>query len=40
MRKAAYKSGIIRIVFEGDYPDELSKELLDESGIELVRYGG
>jgi dCMP deaminase len=38
--KLLINSGIIRIVFEGDYPDELSKELLDESGIELVRYGG
>ncbi|MFA5152069.1 MAG: cytidine/deoxycytidylate deaminase family protein [Clostridia bacterium] len=38
--KLLINAGIIRIVFEGDYPDELSKELLDESGIELVRYGG
>jgi len=38
--KLLINSGIIRIVFEVDYPDELSKELLDESGIELVRYGG
>ncbi|MFA5341605.1 MAG: cytidine/deoxycytidylate deaminase family protein [Clostridia bacterium] len=38
--KLIINSGIKKIVFEGDYPDELSKELLDESGIELVRYGG
>lgn len=38
--KLLINAGITRIVFEGDYPDELSKELLDESGIELVRYGG
>ena len=38
--KMLINSGIKRIVFEGDYPDELSKELLDESGLELVKYGG
>jgi dCMP deaminase len=38
--KLLINAGIKRIVFEGDYPDELSKELLDESGIELVKYGG
>lgn len=38
--KLLINAGITRIVFEGDYPDELSKELLDETGIELVRYGG
>lgn len=38
--KLLINSGIKRIVFEGEYPDELSKELLGESGIELVKYGG
>ncbi|HHT94453.1 MAG TPA: cytidine/deoxycytidylate deaminase family protein [Clostridia bacterium] len=38
--KLLINAGIKRIVFEGDYPDALSKELLEEAGIELVKYGG
>jgi len=30
--------GIIRIVFEGDYPDPLSLELLTNANVELIRY--
>ncbi len=30
--------GIKRIVYDSDYNDELSKKLLDESGIEVVAY--
>ncbi|MFA7673758.1 MAG: cytidine/deoxycytidylate deaminase family protein [Clostridia bacterium] len=38
--KLLINAGIKRIVFSGDYPDELAKELLDEAKIELVKYGG
>jgi len=30
--------GVQRIVFEGDYPDELAVAMLREAGIELERY--
>ena len=30
--------GIKKIVYDSDYNDELSKKLLDESGIEVVAY--
>jgi len=32
-------AGVKRLVYEGDYPDELALTLLEESGIELVRFG-
>lgn len=35
--KILIASGIKRIVFKGDYPDELSLEMLGESGIEVVK---
>lgn len=31
---------ITRIVFEGDYPDELARTMLSEAGIELVSWQG
>ncbi|MGI6776789.1 MAG: deoxycytidylate deaminase [Acetivibrionales bacterium] len=34
--KMAINAGIKRIVFKGSYPDELSMNLLEESGIEVV----
>lgn len=36
--KILIASGIKRIVFKGDYPDELSLEMLRESEIEVVRF--
>ncbi|HHV99165.1 MAG TPA: cytidine deaminase [Clostridiaceae bacterium] len=35
--KMAINAGIKKIVFKGDYPDELSMQLLEEAGIEVVR---
>lgn len=35
--KMAINAGIKRIVFRGEYPDELSMSLLEESGIEVVK---
>ncbi|MFQ6132091.1 MAG: cytidine/deoxycytidylate deaminase family protein [Armatimonadota bacterium] len=29
--------GVTRIVFEGSYPDELARQVLEEAGVELVR---
>jgi len=30
-------AGVGRIVYEGDYADDLSLELLEQAGVELVR---
>jgi len=30
-------AGVRRIVYEGDYADDLSLELLQQAGVELVR---
>jgi dCMP deaminase len=35
--KLMINAGIKRLVFKGSYPDELSMQLLDEAGIEVVR---
>jgi dCMP deaminase len=32
-------AGIGRVVYIGDYPDDLAMDLLNEAGIEMVRYG-
>lgn len=31
-------AGICRVVYIGDYPDDFTRELLGEAGVELVRY--
>jgi dCMP deaminase len=36
--KMIINAGIKRIVFDGDYPDGLSSELLKDAGIEVVRF--
>lgn len=36
--KLAINAGISKIVFKGDYPDELSMELLKEAGLRVVKY--
>ncbi len=36
--KMLINAGIRRIVYDGDYPDELARRMLDEAGIELVRF--
>ncbi len=36
--KMLINANVTRIVYEGDYPDELSREMLAEAGVELVRY--
>ncbi|MCS6950767.1 MAG: cytidine/deoxycytidylate deaminase family protein [Armatimonadota bacterium] len=35
--KMLINAGIVRVVFEGDYPDPFAMELFEEAGIELVR---
>ncbi len=35
--KMVINAGISKLVFKGDYPDELSWQMLEESGIELRR---
>lgn len=36
--KMLINAGIKKIIFKGDYPDKLSLDLLDEAGIEVVKY--
>jgi len=36
--KMIINSGISKIVFKGDYPDELAMTMLQEAGIEVVKY--
>lgn len=36
--KLAINAGIVKIVFKGDYPDNLSMELLKEAGIRVIKY--
>ncbi|MDN5331311.1 MAG: dCMP deaminase [Tepidanaerobacteraceae bacterium] len=36
--KMLINAGIKKIVYEGEYPDELAIELLSEAGIEIVNY--
>ncbi|MDK2902754.1 MAG: dCMP deaminase [Clostridiales bacterium] len=36
--KMIINAGITRIVYKGDYPDELAMDLLREAGIEVVRF--
>lgn len=36
--KLAINAGINRIVYIGEYPDKMSLEMLEEAGIELVKF--
>lgn len=36
--KMCINAGIEKIVYLGDYPDELSKEILEEAGIEMINF--
>lgn len=36
--KAMVTSGVERVVFDSDYPDELACQLAQETGLELIRY--
>lgn len=35
--KLLVNAGVRRVVFEGDYPDQLAVAILDEAGVELVQ---
>ncbi len=36
--KMMINAGIVRVVFEGDYPDDLASNMLIESGLEICKY--
>lgn len=36
--KMIINAGITRVIYEGDYPDEFSKELFRDARIEVLRY--
>ncbi|OQA85751.1 MAG: tRNA-specific adenosine deaminase [bacterium ADurb.Bin236] len=38
--KMIINAGILKVVFEGDYPDQLSIEMLEEAGVRMVKYPG
>ena len=31
-------AGIVRVIYQGDYPDDFSLELFREANLELLRY--
>jgi dCMP deaminase len=37
--KMIVNAGILKVLFEGDYPDPMALEILEEAGVELVRLG-
>lgn len=36
--KMIINAGITRVVYGGDYPDDLARQFLEEAGVELARY--
>ena len=36
--KLAINAGISKIIYKGDYPDELAKKLLSEAEVRLIKY--
>ena len=36
--KMIINAGIVRVVFENDYPDDFTTKLFDEAGIEVCKY--
>ncbi len=38
--KMIINAGIVKIIFEGDYPDKLAVEMLNEAKIDLERFTG
>ena len=36
--KLLINASVVRIVYEGDYPDEMALQMLQEAAVELVRY--
>lgn len=38
--KMIINAGIVRVVFDGDYPDEFAMELFGQAGTELIRLRG
>ena len=31
-------AGIVRVIYRHEYPDDFSKEILKEAGVELIRF--
>jgi dCMP deaminase len=31
-------AGIVRVIYEGDYPDDFSKELFRDAKLDVLRY--
>jgi dCMP deaminase len=36
--KMIINSGIVKVIFKGDYPDELAMDLLHEAGIRVIKF--
>jgi dCMP deaminase len=38
--KMLINAGVRRVIYMGDYPDKLSKRMLEEAKVKVIRYGG
>jgi len=38
--KSIINSGIVQVIFDGDYPDKIGMDLLKEAEIKLIKYSG
>ncbi|AEE14224.1 dCMP deaminase [Thermodesulfobium narugense DSM 14796] len=36
--KMLIQAGIVKIVYQGDYPDKLALEMLEEAGVEIIKF--
>jgi len=36
--KMLINAGVVRIVYQGPYPDELARQMMEEAGLEIVRW--
>lgn len=36
--KMIINAGVVRVIYEGEYPDDFSLELFRQSGMEVYRY--
>lgn len=36
--KMIINAGIVKVVYEGDYPDKMAADILKEAGIEVIRF--
>ncbi len=37
--KMIINAGIVKVIFQGEYPDKLAREILNQAGVKLIKYG-